>query len=267
MARKTTPARRPRSNSRSDTHGGSTTTKGPPPRAKRSKTGDAETQNEAPKHVLQLSNQDDAAEDEEVLHILVNEKDRRVRKRALDLLRGVDLDASQNNGEDDEFPPLKQRVELPVLYGALKIIKEIGQGNAHEEESDLTEDDRQLIEDASLAVPYLMYKRFYEQLMLPRTMGGLAFSDAKAMQVARDLFLAMGPACCKETVTDQQLSEACPSVKRIDARKILPSLHAIGKEARSQLEQVEALLHEGEEEDDEEEDVESDFEHDHSAED
>ena len=202
---------------------------------------------------------EETKEDEKVVHVVVSEKDRRVRKRALALLKGEE-EKGDDHEEEGGQPHTKkkekyykQNVELPVLYAAFKRIKEIGAWGSQTKEvdSDLTEDEQQLIEDAALAVPYAMYKRLYEHLMLPRTMGGLAFSDAKAKQLARDLFLAMGPACCSEFITDQQLSQACLSVKRIDARKILPSLKAVGREARSQVKQIEAQLNKGGEDDEE----------------
>ncbi|KAL7565538.1 hypothetical protein ACA910_003816 [Epithemia clementina (nom. ined.)] len=244
--------------------------KGKTPYAKEGPTAVART--EVPEAVVEpesgFNNGSTKGDDDELVNsVAVSEKDCRVRKRALDLLRGAQSSGDDNGKEGGQSQQqqaphdLQQYVELPVMYAALKRIKEIGIGGngiAPNEENDadpdLTDEDRQLIQDASLAVPYMMYKRFYEHLMLPRTMGGLAFSDAKAKKIARDIFLAMGPACCKESMTDQDLCQACPSVKPIDALKILPSLKAVGKEARSQLDQIESLLSEGMGNDDEDED-------------
>lgn len=165
-----------------------------------------------------------------------------IRQQALDVLR--------NHQET--------QLELPVMYAALKTVQEIGMnvqvedGTEHAtkestdppSESSLAQpqlsskmiiSEEQCLTDALLAIPYLMYKKAKDTLLLPRTMGGLAYSDAKAKEVAHDVFAKLGPKCC--FVNEDELQN---HLSAQDAHKLLPFLQQVGREARCQVDELQA---------------------------
>eukprot|EP00523_Entomoneis_sp_CCMP467_P010971 CAMPEP_0168740098 /NCGR_PEP_ID=MMETSP0724-20121128/11802_1 /TAXON_ID=265536 /ORGANISM="Amphiprora sp., Strain CCMP467" /LENGTH=366 /DNA_ID=CAMNT_0008787519 /DNA_START=61 /DNA_END=1161 /DNA_ORIENTATION=+ len=237
-------------------------------------------------------------------------------------LLAVKLAAAETATKEPSQPPFQSsmgpdRIELPILYAALQRIQEIGhpawwryyqpppqnddddesnnnnnnsssnnypRPTTDETDTDLTEDDLQLIRNASLAVPLLMMRKVYDHLVLPRTMGGLAWSDAKAKQVAKTLFATLGPGCCAETITEQELIRHCKKqsqqqqqqqqgndatttttttvvvLKPQEAHKLLPLLKTVGREARSQVPEISAQLEEGLDDNQEEDDDDGDEE-------
>jgi len=127
---------------------------------------------------------------------------------------------------------LREATDLPTSYAALKLVKD----NLHRG-TKLTKQDEKLLRQASLAVPFLMYKQCVELFTRPRNFQGLAFSIAKAELIAKKLFESIGPACCSETVTEAELVNAC-GIEKVDAHKVLPKLRQIGQEARAKVEEI-----------------------------
>jgi hypothetical protein len=130
---------------------------------------------------------------------------------------------------------LEESTDLQSVYAALKIVKEIvplvQDNNENEHDRSLL-----LVEQASLAVPFLMYKLAVERFTRPLSFGGLAFSIAKAKKIAGMLFETVGLACCSAEVTENDLQKAGLAVA--DARKVLPHLKDVGVEARVKVDDV-----------------------------
>jgi hypothetical protein len=140
------------------------------------------------------------------------------------------------------FANLRQAGDLPSMYAALKLIRErmskLDKGYA------MTSGESDLYHKASLAVPYLMYKKAVDLLMRPRSMGGLAFASAKADATVRGIFEGAGIACCGTKMTEKKLLKSCSAVvsSPADARKILTKLAEVGNEARSKVNELAAAL-------------------------
>lgn len=175
-----------------------------------------------------------------------NENARTKRRR---LKTDKDAIAKQTQKEKEELPGLlRQRdralkalensTDLPSAYAALKVAKEVFRINSSTVDDDPT---LKLIEKASLAVPFLMYKISVERFTRPRSFGGLAFSIAKAKRVAAVLFQNIGPACCSAGMTEKELVKL-GRVEAADARKVLPKLKDVGIEARAEVENIRKLV-------------------------
>lgn len=155
------------------------------------------------------------------------------------------------------FDSLREANDLASSYASLKLIKDglppaavvVGEekvvveqeGEAkHDLSLCLTKEEQELLAQASLAVPYLMCKMTKEVCTRPRSMGGLAFSSAKADMFVTDLFLKMGPSCCFEKTLEEDLIEQ--SLQPADARKLLPKLKEVGLHARSKVDELSATV-------------------------
>lgn len=155
--------------------------------------------------------------------------------------------------EEDTTPPpdkspelgrlldaLRGGEDLPTLYAALKLARErldkSGGGGADAGYIP-SPDETSVLDNASLAVPYLMYKKAVDLLVRPRSLGGLAFSAAKADRLVHAAFGDAGaPACCSSSMTERQLLKAGgAAVAASDARKVLSKLSEVGDEARSKV--------------------------------
>jgi hypothetical protein len=173
-------------------------------------------------------------EDDDILED--SQQDKEKRERAIELLRSAD--------------------DLPSSYAALKLVNEIvgideARIMAKRVARLLSPADQVLIDQASLAVPYLMYQLCVEEFTQPRAQGGLAYSHAKAVEMASILFEKAGPACCcADNITELQLVKKCRGGKnnttdiitKNDARKVLPILKKIGIIARSKIDETIAQL-------------------------
>jgi hypothetical protein len=124
---------------------------------------------------------------------------------------------------------------LPTMYAALKFLKARLANEDKDYEATAHESD--LLKKASLAVPYLMYKKAVDLLTRPRSMGGLAFSSAKADTLVRGIFEEAGFACCGSKMTEKKLMKSCSKIvaSSSDARKILIKLLEVGEDARSKV--------------------------------
>jgi hypothetical protein len=145
------------------------------------------------------------------------------------------------------FDSLRRAGDLPTLYAALKFVRERLRGRTGADRGYVvTAPEQDLLDQACLAVPYLMYKKAVDLLMRPRSMGGLAFSSAKADAIVRGIFEGVGIAALAggPAVTEKRLARACPKLlpSASDARKILGKLAEVGEEARSKVAEFEARL-------------------------
>jgi len=127
---------------------------------------------------------------------------------------------------------LREACDLPSTYAALKLIRESSFLDS------LTEKEKELVSDASLAVPYIMSNLAVEHCTRPRSLGGLAYSRAKAENLIRSLFAKMGPACCADNVKEKDIEKACKDISSQDARKIVPKLKQVGIDAKRKVEEL-----------------------------
>lgn len=135
---------------------------------------------------------------------------------------------------------LEDATDVQSAYAALKIVKEVCQLDSSTAEDD-DDPTQQLIQKASLAVPFLMYKLAVERFTRPRSFGGLAFSIAKAKRVAATLFQNMGPSCCSADVSEKDLVKV-GGLEITDARKVLPLMKDVGIETRAKVDAVRKLV-------------------------
>jgi hypothetical protein len=133
------------------------------------------------------------------------------------------------------FDALRSSADLPTMYAALKFTK-VRMAN-EDKGYEATARENDLLKKASLAVPYLMYKKAVDLLTRPRSMGGLAFSSAKADTLVKGIFEEAGFACCGSRMTEKKLMNSCSKIvsSSSDARKILNKLLEVGEEARSKV--------------------------------
>lgn len=131
---------------------------------------------------------------------------------------------------------LREACDLPSTYAALKLIRESSFLDF------LTEEEKELVSDASLAVPYIMSNLAVEHCTRPRSLGGLAYSRAKAENLIRSLFAKMGPACCADDVKEKDIEKACKDISSQDARKIVPKLKQVGTDAKRKVEELREQL-------------------------
>jgi hypothetical protein len=86
-----------------------------------------------------------------------------------------------------------------------------------------------------------MCKKAIELCTLPKSLGGLAFAQAKADNIVRKIFETLGVASCFETTSEKDLAQACRGndvIEQQDLRKVLPKLKSIGLESRERIDQV-----------------------------
>ena len=141
---------------------------------------------------------------------------------------------------------LRDASDMATLYATLKLTKEAIESKREEEDlQDLSEflapEDIDLLTNAGTALAFLMCKKAIELCTLPKSLGGLAFAQAKADNIVRHLFETMGVAACFEDTTEKDLLKACRDnavIDQQDLRKVLPKLKLIGVESRERIEQV-----------------------------
>jgi hypothetical protein len=98
---------------------------------------------------------------------------------ATQITNHINNDHSCNAAEREEIlQALADATDLPSCYAALKLAQERLRG------SSLSASDQQVMEQARLAVPFLMHQMSVEIFTRPRNLGGLAFSFAKATEIA-----------------------------------------------------------------------------------
>lgn len=139
--------------------------------------------------------------------------------------------------------------DLTSLYATLKLTLDAIKSK---EETDhntsaatlLSKKDQFLLEQSQTALAFLMCKKAIELCTRPKSLGGLAFAQAKADNIVRKLFTSMGVKVCATSTTEQDLVKALPhdDVKdpqqQQDLRKVLPKLKLIGMEASIKVDQV-----------------------------
>ena len=138
---------------------------------------------------------------------------------------------------------LNDATDLPTTYAALKLVKDMLRSTGHDD--DPPEEHLELIQNASLAVPYLMYQMAVEIFTEPKTLGGLAFPSAKAKSLAKDIFEKAGVSACSMNTTESSLKLQKAGIDQVDARKILPKLKHVGDQARSKVEEIQNLFEKG----------------------
>jgi hypothetical protein len=129
---------------------------------------------------------------------------------------------------------LRTAKNLPSLFAVLKVANEF---ISTEKRRQLSAYEQRLLRDATVAIPYLMYKETVEHLTRPLSFGGLAFSVAKAKQISEQLFKSIGPACCFQYMTEGTITREGHLTKN-EARKVLPILKQVGLEASSKEESI-----------------------------
>ncbi|GKY96104.1 hypothetical protein MPSEU_000570700 [Mayamaea pseudoterrestris] len=152
---------------------------------------------------------------------------------------------------------LRAASDLPTLYANLMLTKKAIREKQEEEEGlevyhFLAPADIELVESAGTAVAFLMCQKAIEVCTLPKTLGGLAFAQAKADNIVRHLFETIGIAACFEDTTEQDLVKVCrgkDTIEAHDLRKVLPKLKSIGADARGGIDQINKEVHTPKEED------------------
>jgi hypothetical protein len=129
---------------------------------------------------------------------------------------------------------LRTAKNLPSLFAVLKVANEF---ISTEKRRQLSAYEQRLLRDATVAIPYLMYKETVEHLTRPLSFGVLAFSVAKAKQISEQLFKSIGPACCFQYMTESTITREGHLTKN-EAQKVLPILKQVGLEASSKEESI-----------------------------
>lgn len=138
---------------------------------------------------------------------------------------------------------LKAANDLPACYACLKIIREEFAKTRSADNNAiplLTDKEQELINQANLAVPYLMCKKAIDLCTLPRSLGGLALSSAKARTLCLTVFeKCQGLSCCSSSMTDKKIVRLCKGSLTVqDAIRVLPKLAEVGIAARSKVNEI-----------------------------
>ncbi len=121
--------------------------------------------------------------------------------------------------------------DMPSIFNLLELVKELHEGfQMHPTAIDL-------VQKATTASEYLMFKSVVERLTRPRSFGGLAWAETKAKQIADKLFETMGSECCAVDVSENKLVKK-GGQEMTDARRILPHLIAVGEEINDKKEEL-----------------------------
>lgn len=124
---------------------------------------------------------------------------------------------------------LREANDLPTAYASLYVLQnDIGLQNMSEWAS---EADKELIQQAFLSVPYLMFQRAKEM-----------FEEKGLVRDPLEIFKTMGPSCCSQKLDRKAFVKACSFLNRSEAVQALPLLHGVGKKARSKLKTIRQLM-------------------------
>jgi hypothetical protein len=112
---------------------------------------------------------------------------------------------------------LKAASDYGSMQAALDLI--------HEYHSDivLNKEAKASVDQAIVAIPYLMHSAMMKFLTFRRKDGGPGFSGEKANRIAMDLFERMGPACCGDKVSEADLMDV-GGLHKVEALRVLPHL-------------------------------------------
>ena len=127
---------------------------------------------------------------------------------------------------------VRQGDNLPTLYAALQILQESGDLSDFDDWP--SNEDKDLVQNALLAVPYLLFRQVEQ--------GMEAGGTIRAHEMALQIFQAMGPQCCQPALDHKSLLTACPFLSRSEGWQILPVLKAVGQDAQSRLDELRRSL-------------------------
>ena len=124
---------------------------------------------------------------------------------------------------------LRQAHDLPSLYAAFQNLQETA---GLDDYGDIwpAGSEKDLVDQALLAVPYLMYR----QVQLGLEESGKVRSQKNSLTN----FQVMGPRSCSETFDHKGLLRAFPFLSRSEGWQVLPILKSVGEHARSRLDEL-----------------------------
>lgn len=141
---------------------------------------------------------------------------------------------------------LKQRQEAALRF--LKTASDFGSMQAaldifHDLHSDieLHKDAKALLEQATVAIPYLMHSAMMKFLTIPRKDGGPELSVEEARKLTMDLYKHMGPECCDENVNESDLVRI-GGLPKIEAHRLLPHLLRVAKTVSDEYKEMQKEL-------------------------
>ena len=159
-------------------------------------------------------------------------------------IRSHGNDGQGQTDHDDKVRYHHQEMALWLLkrasdYGSMQAALDL----IHECRSDieLNKEAKACVDQAIVAIPYLMHSAMMKFLTFHRKDGGPGFSSEKAKRIAMDLFERMGPSCCGENVSEADLMDI-GGLHKVEALRVLPHLLRVAGTVSDQRKQMRKQL-------------------------
>lgn len=160
--------------------------------------------------------------------------EKEVRKHSHAKHRKVTLTKAENileHRQEVALRFLKTASDYGSMQAALVVFRDL------HNDIELHKDAMASIEQATVAIPYLMHSAMMKFLTISRKDGGPGLSEENARKLTMGLFKRMGPACCDENVNENDLVRIGGLLKK-DAHRVLPHLLRVAKTVSDEYKQM-----------------------------
>jgi len=150
--------------------------------------------------------------------------DSRKRRRTQKFLGNETIPITQDNTLQHQQHVALRFLKTASDYGSMQAALDL----MHDLHNDieLQSDAKASVDQAMVAIPYLMHSAMMKFLTLSRKEGGPGFAREKAKRITMDLFERMGPACCDEKISEDDLM-VVGGLHKVEALRVLPHLRRV----------------------------------------